>query len=151
MFLTISQISQENTCVRVSFLIKLLKKRLWHRCFPVNFTEFLRINQSKSWKVFNFSIDQQIFVDCQVFHFLIKAHVQSENSIAKIRWITWNAWMETSLGYCFLVRKRCLQSNYVFYWWKFLFQCSIWNRTWNLREERGVIRFPTLKMIKGNQ
>ena len=40
---------QENTCTRVSFLIKLqagpatlLKKRLWHRCFPVNFAKFLR-------------------------------------------------------------------------------------------------------------
>ena len=46
-FLEIWQNSQENTCDRVSFLIKLkvadlrlatlLKKRLWHRCFPVNF------------------------------------------------------------------------------------------------------------------
>ena len=48
-FLEISQNSQENTCARVSFLIKLqaasatlLKKRLWHRCFPVNFAKFLR-------------------------------------------------------------------------------------------------------------
>ena len=48
-FLEISQNSQENTCGRVSFLIKLqappatlLKKRLWHRCFPVNFAKFLR-------------------------------------------------------------------------------------------------------------
>ena len=38
------------TCTRVSFLMKLqawalktlLKKRLWHRCFPVNFAKFLR-------------------------------------------------------------------------------------------------------------
>ena len=36
-FLEISQKSQENTCARVSFLIKLLIKRLWHRCSPVNF------------------------------------------------------------------------------------------------------------------
>ena len=43
-FLEISQNSQENTCARVSFLIKLqvrpatlLKKRLWHRCFAVKF------------------------------------------------------------------------------------------------------------------
>ena len=53
-FLEISQNSQENTCVRVSFLIKLqtsglrpatlLKKRLWHRRFPVNFAKFLRVN-----------------------------------------------------------------------------------------------------------
>ena len=48
-FLEIPQNSQENTCARVSFLIKLqawpetlLKKGLWHRCFPVNFVEFLR-------------------------------------------------------------------------------------------------------------
>ena len=39
----------ENTCARVSFLIKLqarpatfLKNRLWRRCFPVNFGKFLR-------------------------------------------------------------------------------------------------------------
>ena len=51
-FLEISQNSQKNTCVRVTFLIKLqasgltpatlLKKSLWHRCFPVNFVKFLR-------------------------------------------------------------------------------------------------------------
>ena len=48
-FLEISQNSQENTCARASFLIKLqalpetlLKKRLWRRCFPVNFAKFLR-------------------------------------------------------------------------------------------------------------
>ena len=49
MFLEIFQNSQENTCGRASFLIKLqawpttlLKKRLWHGCFPVNFAKFLR-------------------------------------------------------------------------------------------------------------
>ena len=49
MFLEISQNSQENTRARVSFLVKLqarsaalLKKILWHRCFPVNFAKFLR-------------------------------------------------------------------------------------------------------------
>ena len=47
-FLEISQNSQENTCARVLFSIKLrppatlLKKRLWHRCFPLNFAKFLR-------------------------------------------------------------------------------------------------------------
>ena len=50
MFLEILQNSQENTCARVSFLIKLqaytatlLKKRLWHRCFSMKFAKFLRI------------------------------------------------------------------------------------------------------------
>ena len=48
-FLEISQNSKENTCAKVSFLIKLqtapatlLKRRLWHRCFAVNFAKFLR-------------------------------------------------------------------------------------------------------------
>ena len=51
-FLEISQNSQENTCVRASYSIKLqasglrhatlLKNRLCHRCFPVNFVKFLR-------------------------------------------------------------------------------------------------------------
>ena len=40
-FLEISQNLQENTCARVTFLIK-LTKRLWHRFFPVNFAKFLR-------------------------------------------------------------------------------------------------------------
>ena len=49
LFLEIWQNSQENTCARFSFLIKLqayittlLKERLCHRCFPVNFVKFLR-------------------------------------------------------------------------------------------------------------
>ena len=41
MFLAILQNSQENTCTRVS-LFFLLKNRLWHRYFPVNFGQFLR-------------------------------------------------------------------------------------------------------------
>ena len=43
-FLKIWQNLQENLCARVSFLIKLqLKKRLWHKCFPVNIGKFLII------------------------------------------------------------------------------------------------------------
>ena len=49
-YLEVPQNSQENTYVRVSFLIKLqasglqlyLKRRLWHRCFTVNVAKFLR-------------------------------------------------------------------------------------------------------------
>ena len=48
LFLEISQNSQESTGARASYLIKLqarlatlFKKRLWHRCFPVNFAKFL--------------------------------------------------------------------------------------------------------------
>ena len=47
LFLEILQNSQEKTCARDPFLIKLqastlLEKSLWHRCFPVNFAKFLR-------------------------------------------------------------------------------------------------------------
>ena len=38
-FLKISQNSQKNTCVRVSLFNKVAG--LWHRNFPVNFSEFL--------------------------------------------------------------------------------------------------------------
>ena len=49
-FLKVSQNSREGICARVSFSNKvaglrpatLLKKRLWHRCFLVNFVKFLR-------------------------------------------------------------------------------------------------------------
>ena len=48
-FLEFSQNSQEKTCARVFFNkvaelkpAPLLKKRLWHRCFPVNFVKYLR-------------------------------------------------------------------------------------------------------------
>ena len=61
-FLEISRNSQENTCTRVSFLIKLkapaalLKKRLWQKCFPVNFVKFLRtlFLQNNSGRAFGF-------------------------------------------------------------------------------------------------
>ena len=46
-FLEISQNSRENNCAKVSFLIKLqalacnlFKKRLWRRCFLVNYAKF---------------------------------------------------------------------------------------------------------------
>ena len=58
-FLEISQNSQENTCSRVSFnkvaglrSATLIKKRFWHRCFPVNFAEFLRtyfLQNTSAW------------------------------------------------------------------------------------------------------
>ena len=46
--LEIPQNSQKNTCARASNKVAglrpatLLKKRLWHSCFPVNFAKFLR-------------------------------------------------------------------------------------------------------------
>ena len=45
LFLEIFENSQENTCARVSCLMKLhalFKKILWYRCFLVNYVKFLR-------------------------------------------------------------------------------------------------------------
>ena len=41
--------SQKKTCVRASFL----KKKLYHRCFPVNFAKFIRAPflQNTSWQL----------------------------------------------------------------------------------------------------
>ena len=43
MFLEVGQNSQENTCASAALRpATLLKRRLWHRCFPVNCIKFLR-------------------------------------------------------------------------------------------------------------
>ena len=73
-FLEISQNSQENTCAIVSFLIKLqvsglrsvtlLKKRLWQKCFPVNFAKFLRtpiLTEHFRWLLLILAINRNIF------------------------------------------------------------------------------------------
>ena len=38
----------QNTCARVSFLMKLQDWGFWHRCFPVNFAKFLRTRFSQN-------------------------------------------------------------------------------------------------------
>ena len=56
MFLEIWQNSQENTCARVSIIIKILIKRLWNRCFPVKFAKFLRtrfLQNTSGWLLLN--------------------------------------------------------------------------------------------------
>ena len=61
-FVEISQNSQENTCARFSFTLRratLLKKRLWHRCFPMNFAKFLRtpfLTERLRWLLLNYGI-----------------------------------------------------------------------------------------------
>ena len=92
-FSEISQNSQENTCcARVSFLIKLqasdlqlyslLKKRLWHRYFPVNFAKFLRtpfLKQHLWWLLLMQNIMicwllQEIFVIEELYNLVGWAH-----------------------------------------------------------------------------
>ena len=81
--LKISQNSQENTCARVSFFNKvaslrpatLLKKRLWHRCFPVNFAKSLRtpfLTEHLRW----------LLLCSEIYHFI--KHKVSESTYENI-------------------------------------------------------------------
>ena len=71
----------------------LLKKRLWHRCFPVNFAEFLRtpfIIKHVWWLLLHFAIYSHFFpnprelptsnvsADKSDFHVLIKSKVSNK-------------------------------------------------------------------------
>ena len=84
-FLEISQNSQENTCARVSFLIKLqasglrpatvLKKGLWHRCFPNNSAKFLRTLFHRTPLGYCFSTVDFEHVDSHWGFLLLRYHV----------------------------------------------------------------------------
>ena len=70
-FLEISQNSQENTCARISFLIK----RLWDGFFPVNFAKFLRTSflQNTYDGCFCFAkTNKQLNFIENVFHFFVR-------------------------------------------------------------------------------
>ena len=99
MFLEISQNSQENTCAKDSFLIKLqaapatlLKKRFWHRCFPVNFAKFLitLFSQNNSGGYFcvnHASHHNHIYI---LFLFLFLFFLILEASIKRTQVFIWN-------------------------------------------------------------
>ena len=73
LFLELSQNSQEKTPVSESFFNKvaslrtatLFKKRLWHRCFPVNFAIFLRtpfLTEQLRWLLLKLSLSKSLVV-----------------------------------------------------------------------------------------
>ena len=75
MFSNILQYSQENTCVGVPFkescrfeARKSIKRRLQHRCFPVNIAKFLRTA---------FSIEQLLWLLLELKHFFSPATLVS--------------------------------------------------------------------------
>ena len=72
----------------------LLKKRLWHRCFPVNFVKFLRtpfytehlFTQNTSGGCFWHSLKRNLYVDCKnknVCHNLV---LLENNGLKKSYW-----------------------------------------------------------------
>ena len=87
-FLEILQNSQENACAWDSFLIKLqarpatlLKKRLWHRCFPINFVKFPRTSfftEPLRWLLLNCPLI--------ILYRLIKTCSDSTKQPPKIQW-----------------------------------------------------------------
>ena len=81
-FLEISQNSKENTCASVFFNkvaglwpATLLKKRPWHRCFPVNFAKFLKNNffTEHFWTTASISLENLGNFFKLSFFFLIQA------------------------------------------------------------------------------
>ena len=73
LFIEISQNSPENTCARARFIMKsqaeacnVIKKRLWHRCFSVNFANFL-------WTTFLQNTSGQLLLKItKSFHFFLQ-------------------------------------------------------------------------------
>ena len=87
LFLNFTQNSQENNWASVSSLIKLpasanlLKNRLWHRCFPVNFVKF-------SKTPFSLEHLQWLFLKMERFHCAQKSReMQFRNKFRKV-WTT---------------------------------------------------------------
>ena len=58
--------SQENSCARVFPPATLLRNRIWHRCFPVNFEKFLRtpfLTEHLLWLLVH--VSREPFSQCQ--------------------------------------------------------------------------------------
>ena len=89
MFLKISQNSQENTCARVSFSNKvaglrpttLSRKRLWHKCFPLNFAKFSRtIKNTLKYRVGEMSLKAPFIIYADLECILIKEQSCQNNT-----------------------------------------------------------------------
>ena len=89
-FLKVSQNSQENNCVRVSFLIELqagpatlLKKRHWHRCFPVNFAKFLRtpLFIKQLWSLLLVFLQMTLRPEEKYFLFYLEFNLDGQNEV----------------------------------------------------------------------
>ena len=116
MFLEISQNSQENTCARVSDHrpATLLKKRLWHRYFPVNFAKFHRTTflQNTSGRLFlnQHLIKVSKLLVFAMFSFFITEAVTQRCSVKKVFLeISQNLQEKTCVRVSFLIR---LQASY---------------------------------------
>ena len=81
--------AQENTLVRVSFFLRpatLLKKRLWHRCFPRNFTKILKTPSSTEhlrWLLLFLTI---LFLVCEWIQTLRETNDEIKANISTCFW-----------------------------------------------------------------
>ena len=100
MFLETLQNSQENTFVGLSLLTKPARnQRLWHRCFPVNFTKLLRtpflqntsgrLFLSKTWLALQFSIFlvSSFIEDLLFITFQQKNEIKEENTLMEFKYL----------------------------------------------------------------
>ena len=100
-FLEISQNSQKNTSARVSFLNKvtgwglqlILKSRLWHRCFFVNFAKFL-------WMPFMQNSSGRLFLNLAAFNYPQINH----------RWMLYRLMLQSTSEYSLLSVLNILSS-----------------------------------------
>ena len=122
MFLKILQNSQKNTCVRASFLIKfrpatLLKKRLWHRCFSVNFAKYSRA------PVFIEHLWWLLLVWCN-WNNIVITRVWLQIFICMTWWTFLGLWLAPRIQLTFTVRYNgaifCDQISHAFCWSLFL-------------------------------
>ena len=123
MFLEISQNTHENTCVRVSFLIKL---QVWHRYFPVNFAKFLRIPflQNTSGRLLLYQDSSQQF-NClknflfgkkssRVYRKLFKSTVGRVKVMKYItNFVLWVFNCEYSQSFAIFIGKQTQASNFI--------------------------------------
>ena len=111
-FLEISQNLQETTCARVSIS---MKKRLWHRSFPVKFAKFLRmpfLTEHLQWMLLrapNFISVPRLCTIQNTSNSLAKAHLRirfSQNS---------SQWLLSNVSYFFKKGKN--RNNFSYLLW----------------------------------
>ena len=123
------EISRENTCARVSFLIK----RLWHRCFPVNLAKFLTAEHLR-WLL----LIQLPYVSSLV-------ETNCANLVTKSKlffccyWQMWQIFLDTLVKKCEII-VHFIKDN----WWISSVRCVA---AWSIRTEKFIIQTKVTQLI----
>ena len=137
MSLEISQNLQENTCAIVSFLIKrracnFIKKRLWDRCFPVNFAKLLRapfLTEHLWWLLLTCAFEEiwpEISVNLTEQNNFFSSGAQS--LVLQIQLNKYNLLYKRILQFSLLVKLNDPQLSIMWHWAKATLLCFIFWR-----------------------